>query len=107
MLCGACSGMESLWTALRAPALRACPHPSHTLGLRLETAARSPHAPQRMIISSFLISFVGPGGVRLRLPALVSGNPYWSGLTEKIGHNSVCPGATYKRLIFFLSNLNK
>jgi hypothetical protein len=41
-----------------------------------------------MIISSFLIGFIGPGGVRLRLPALVSGNSYWSGLTEKIGHNS-------------------
>jgi hypothetical protein len=79
--------MESLWTALRAPALRACPHPFHTLGLRLETAARSPHAPQRVIISSFLIGFVGPGGVRLRLPALVSENPYWSGLTERSGHN--------------------
>jgi hypothetical protein len=29
-----------------------------------------------MIISSFLIGFVGPGGGRLRLPAQVSGNPY-------------------------------
>lgn len=29
--------------ALGAPALRACPHPSHTWGLRLETASRFPH----------------------------------------------------------------
>jgi len=58
--------VESLWTALRAPAgreesapcqpvhrlstgpqgapaLRACPQAFHTLGLRLETALRSPH----------------------------------------------------------------
>jgi hypothetical protein len=40
-----------------------------------------------MVISSYLISFVGPGGVRLRLPALDLGNPYWSGLTESSGHN--------------------
>jgi hypothetical protein len=66
MLCGACSAMESLWTALRAPALRACPQASHSLGLRLETAAPSPHAPQRVISS---ISFMAVG-VRLRLPSL-------------------------------------
>ena len=33
-------------------------------------------------------AFLWAAGVRLRLPALVSENPYWSGLTEKIGHNS-------------------
>jgi hypothetical protein len=40
-----------------------------------------------MVISSILIGFIGPGGGRLRLPALVSGNAYWSGLTEKTRRN--------------------
>lgn len=62
--------MESLWTALRAPALRACPQASHSLGLRLETAARSPHAPQRVSSSSDFMAV----GVRLRLPSLAFKN---------------------------------
>jgi len=35
-----------------------------------------------------------PVGVRLRLPSQVSGNPYWSELTEKTGRNYMADART-------------
>ena len=49
-----------------APALRACPQASHTLGLRLETASRSPHGPLTKAISISSATIKSPAKLRRR-----------------------------------------